>query len=59
VATFVDALAGSLGLTPVGYALAAVLAGPLSPAAIIVAGASIAMLLWPAPLSLRSVREAA
>jgi MFS family permease len=50
---------GSLGLTPVGYALAAVLAGVFAPASIIVAGASIAMVLWLAPLTLRSVREAA
>ena len=50
---------GSLGLTPIGYALAAVLAGVVAPATIIVAGASIAMVLWLAPLSLRSVREAA
>jgi MFS family permease len=50
---------GSLGLTPIGYALAAVLVGVFSPAAILVAGASIAMVLWLAPLSLRSVREAA
>lgn len=50
---------GSLGLTPVGYALAAVLSGLFSPAAIIVAGASIAFVLWLAPLSLRSVRAAA
>jgi MFS family permease len=50
---------GSLGLTPVGFALAAVLAGVLAPATIIVAGASIAFVLWLAPLSLRSVREAA
>ena len=50
---------GSLGLTPIGYALAAVLADVVAPATIIVAGASIAMVLWLAPLSLRSVREAA
>jgi MFS family permease len=50
---------GSLGLTPIGYALAAVLAGVFAPATIIVAGASIAMVLWLAPLTLRSVREAA
>ena len=50
---------GSLGLTPIGYALAAVLAGVFAPASIIVAGASIAMVLWLAPLTLRSVREAA
>ncbi len=50
---------GSLGLTPIGYALAAVFVGVFSPAAIIVAGASIAMVLWLAPLSLRSVRQAA
>jgi predicted MFS family arabinose efflux permease len=50
---------GSLGLTPIGYALAAVLAGIVAPATIIVAGASIAFVLWLAPLSLRRVREAA
>ena len=50
---------GSLGLTPVGYALAAVLASVYSPAAIIVGGASIAMVLWLVPLTLRSVRTAA
>jgi MFS family permease len=50
---------GSLGLTPIGFALAAVLADVVAPATIIVAGASIAMVLWLAPLSLRSVREAA
>jgi MFS family permease len=50
---------GSLGLTPVGYALAAVLAGVFAPASIIVAGAAVAMVLWLAPLTLRSVREAA
>jgi hypothetical protein len=36
-----------------------VLAGVFSPSAIIVAGASIAFVLWLAPLSLRTVREAA
>lgn len=50
---------GSLGLTPIGFALAAVLVGVFSPAAIIVAGASIALILWLAPLTLRSVRQAA
>jgi predicted MFS family arabinose efflux permease len=50
---------GSLGLTPIGYALAAVLAGVFSPATIIVTGASVAFVLWLAPLSLRTVREAA
>ena len=50
---------GSLGLTPIGYALAAVLATVVAPSAIIVAGASIAMVLWLAPLTLRSVRDAA
>ena len=41
------------------YLLAAVLADVVAPATIIVAGASIATVLWLAPLSLRSVREAA
>jgi MFS family permease len=50
---------GSLGLTPVGFALAAVLAGVLPPSTILVAGASIAFLLWTVPLSFRSVRTAA
>jgi hypothetical protein len=50
---------GSLGLTPIGYALAAVLAGTFAPASIIIAGASIAFVLWLAPLSSRTVRAAA
>ena len=50
---------GSLGLTPLGYALAAVLAGPLAPASILIAGAAISATLWLAPLSLKQVRTAA
>jgi MFS family permease len=50
---------GSLGLTPVGYALAAALSGPLAPSTILVAGASISAFLWLAPLSIRRVRTAA
>ena len=50
---------GSLGLTPVGYALAAALAGPLSASAILVTGAAISATLWLAPLSLTQVRTAA
>jgi predicted MFS family arabinose efflux permease len=50
---------GSLGLTPVGYALAAVLTNVFAPAAILVAGFSLAAVLWVAPLSWRRYREAA
>jgi MFS family permease len=50
---------GSLGLTPVGFALVAVLSGFLSPSVILVIGFSIALVLWTAPLALRRVREAA
>jgi MFS family permease len=50
---------GSLGLTPVGFALVALLSGFFSPSAILVTGFSIALVLWTAPLPLRSVREAA
>lgn len=50
---------GSLGLTPVGFGLAAVLAGVLAPATIIAGGATISAVLWLAPLTLRRVRAAA
>jgi MFS family permease len=50
---------GSLGLTPVGFALVAILSGFLPPSTILVTGFSIALVLWTAPLALRSVREAA
>jgi MFS family permease len=50
---------GSLGLTPVGFALVAVLSGFLAPSAILVAGFSVALVLWTAPLALRQVRAAA
>jgi MFS family permease len=50
---------GSLGLTPVGFALVAVLSGFLSPSTILVIGFSIALVLWTAPLASRTVRAAA
>jgi MFS family permease len=50
---------GSLGLTPVGFALVAILSGFLPPSTILVTGFSIALVLWTAPLALRRVREAA
>lgn len=50
---------GSLGLTPVGYALAAAVSGLFSPSLIIAAGGATAAVLWTAPLSLRRVRSAA
>jgi MFS family permease len=50
---------GSLGLTPVGYALTAVVSGSVSPRAIMLVGFSLAFLLWTLPLLSRSVRTAA
>jgi MFS family permease len=50
---------GSLALVPVGYALAALAVGFFTPSAILVAGFSLAFVLWTAPLSLRAVRTAA
>jgi MFS family permease len=50
---------GSLGLTPIGYALAAVLAGTLPASSILIAGAAISATLWLAPLSIERVRTAA
>jgi MFS family permease len=50
---------GSLGLTPVGYALTALVSGFFSPSEILVAGFSLSFLLWLAPLASRRVRTAA
>lgn len=50
---------GSLALVPVGYALAALAVGFFTPSAILVAGFSLAFVLWTAPLGLRAVRTAA
>jgi MFS family permease len=50
---------GSLALVPVGYALAALAVGFFTPSAILVAGFSLAFVLWTAPLGLRAVRAAA
>lgn len=50
---------GSFGLTPIGFALVAVLADRLSPAVILAGGAAISMSLWLAPLTLKRVRSAA
>jgi MFS family permease len=50
---------GSFALVPVGYALAAVAVGFLAPSTILVAGFSLAAVLWVAPLALRPVRTAA
>ena len=49
---------GALGLTPVGYALAAGVAGFFSPSVIISAGFAFAFVLWAVPLSVRRVRSA-
>ena len=49
---------GALGLTPVGYALAAGVAGFFSPSVIISAGFAFAFVLWAVPLSMRRVRSA-
>ncbi len=48
---------GSFGLTPVGYLLAAGLAGLFAPQAIIATGATLGALLWLLPLVSRRVRE--
>jgi MFS family permease len=50
---------GSFGLTPVGYALAAVVAPYFSVAAILVTGYSVATLLWMVPLGFDRIRSAA
>ena len=48
---------GSFGLTPVGYLLAAGLAGLFAPQAIIAVGATLGALLWLLPLVSARVRE--
>jgi hypothetical protein len=50
---------GSLGLTPVGYAITALAARSFSPSEILVVGFALSTVLWTAPLLLRRVREAA
>ena len=50
---------GSFALVPLGYALAAIAVGFFSPNAILLAGFSLAFVLWTAPLALRPVRMAA
>jgi MFS family permease len=50
---------GSFGLVPVGYALTAAVSGIVPPATILLAGFSLAAVLWVAPLALRSFRTAA
>ena len=50
---------GSFALVPVGYALAAIAVSFFTPSAILVAGFSLAFVLWTAPLALRPVRTAA
>jgi MFS family permease len=50
---------GSLGLTPVGYALTAVVSDLFSPSQILVVGFAASAVLWLAPLGVARVREAA
>ena len=50
---------GSLGLTPVGYALAAVLAASVAPTTILAVGGAAGAILWFTPLLWRRVRTAA
>lgn len=50
---------GSLGLTPLGYALTAAVSDLFTPSQILVAGFAASAALWLAPLSVRRVREAA
>jgi MFS family permease len=50
---------GSTGLVPVGYALTAIASSFASPATILLAGFSLAFVLWSAPLASRTFREAA
>jgi MFS family permease len=50
---------GSLGLTPVGYALTAAVSGLFTPSQILVTGFALSALLWLAPLSIARVRRAA
>jgi MFS family permease len=50
---------GSLGLTPAGYALTAVVSSYVPAQAILVTGFSLAFLLWSTPLLSRSIRTSA
>jgi MFS family permease len=50
---------GSFGLVPLGYALTAAVAGFFAPSTILVAGFSLASILWVAPLAWRQFRTAA
>jgi MFS family permease len=47
---------GSLGLTPVGFVLAGVIAGVVPPATILAVGGALGALLWFVPLSWKKVR---
>jgi MFS family permease len=50
---------GSMGLTPVGFALAGVVATAVAPATILAVGGTLGALLWFVPLGWRRVRTAA
>ena len=50
---------GSLGLTPVGYVVAAAAATTIAPTTILAIGGAVAFALWFAPLTWRQVRVAA
>jgi MFS family permease len=50
---------GSIGLTPVGYVLAGIVATVVAPTTILAVGAVIGATLWFVPLTWRRVREAA
>jgi predicted MFS family arabinose efflux permease len=50
---------GSIGLTPVGFVLAASLATVVAPTTILAVGGTLGMFLWFAPLTWRRVRAAA
>ena len=50
---------GSLGLTPVGYALTAAISGAIPAQTILLTGFTLAFLLWTTPLLFRRVRTAA
>jgi MFS family permease len=50
---------GSIGLTPVGFVLAAALATVIAPTTILAVGGTLGAILWFAPLTWRRVRTAA
>ncbi len=50
---------GSAGLTPVGFALAGIVAASIDPTTILAVGGTIGALLWFVPLTWRAVRTAA